>query len=109
MARQAGFGKSGLRKRWPWRAHCAAKCPLSLPRPIPPGSIPSPHPVRGKADESDTLYNTWLEREYYHNSETGENYWVSPSGNYSQTGPDDPGYYATYGNSLIKLTPGYAP
>jgi hypothetical protein len=54
------------------------------------------------------MYNTWLEMEYYHNPQNGENYWVSPSENYSQTGPDGPGYYATYGNSLIKLDPGYA-
>jgi hypothetical protein len=59
-------------------------------------------------EETDTLYNTWLEREYYHNPQTGENYWVSPSENYSNTGPDGPGYYATFGNSLIKLDPGYS-
>lgn len=63
----------------------------------------------GNGDESDTLYNTWLEREYYHNPQNGENYWVSPSEDYSQTGPDGPGYYATFGNSLIKLDPGYSP
>lgn len=61
----------------------------------------------GNGDESDTLYNTWLVREYYHNPQNGENYWVSPSENYSQTGPDGPGYYSTFGNSLIKLDPGY--
>jgi hypothetical protein len=41
-------------------------------------------------------------------SNNGENSWVSPSENYSQTGPDGPGYYGTYGNGRIKLDPGYA-
>jgi hypothetical protein len=80
---------------------------------VPPG--PDPPQLNTKSDsgsnnggEADTLYNTWLEMEYYHNPQNGENYWVSPSENYSQYGPDGPGYYATYGNSLIKLDPGYA-
>ena len=80
---------------------------------VPPG--PDPPELNTKSDsgsnnggEADTMYNTWLEMEYYHNPQNGENYWVSPSENYSQYGPDGPGYYATYGNSLIKLDPGYA-
>ena len=76
--------------------------------PDPPGLNAKRESGTNNGDESDTLYNTWLEREYYHNPQTGENYWVSPSENYSNTGPDGPGYYATYGNSLIKLDPGYS-
>ena len=81
--------------------------PFVPPSPDPPGLNSKPSSRSDEGDESDTLYNRWLEREYYHNPETGENYWVSPSENYSQTGPDGPGYYATYGNSIIKLSPGY--
>jgi hypothetical protein len=84
--------------------------PYVPPAPDPPGlnsksrSSSSSNPE----DESDTLYNRWLEREYYHNPQTGENYWVSPSEDYSQTGPDGPGYYAPFGGNMIKLTPGYS-
>jgi hypothetical protein len=81
--------------------------PMVPAGPDPPelNSKPASH-AGNDSDESDTLYNRWLEREYYHNSETGENYWVSPSEDYQNTGPDGPGYYAKYGNSIIKLTPG---
>ena len=84
------------------------RVPNVPPAPDPPGLNAKPRSGANDSDESDTLYNTWLEREYYHNSQTGENYWVSPSEDYSNTGPDGAGYYAPYGNSLIKLTPGYA-
>ncbi len=114
VMRTAGTGVGG--DVWEKRAAEAMAVARSLrcqvpfvpPAADPPGLNSKPSSNSRESDESDTLYNTWLEREYYHNSETGENYWVSPSENYSQTGPDGPGYYATYGNSLIKLTPGYA-
>jgi hypothetical protein len=32
-----------------------------------------------------------LDKEYYHNSQTGENFWVSPSHDWVQNGPDGPG------------------
>ena len=86
--------------------HC--QVPMVPPSPDPPGLNAKAESPRNDSDESDTLYNTWLEREYYHNSQTGENFWVSPSEDYWNTGPEGAGYYATYGNSLIKLTPGYA-
>ncbi len=76
--------------------------------PDPPGLNAKPEHGSNNGEDTDTLYNTWLERQYYHNPQSGENYWVSPSENYSQTGPDGPGYYATYGGNLIKLSPGYA-
>jgi len=82
--------------------------PIVPAGPDPPGLNAKTEGGSNNGDESDTLYNTWLEREYYHNPQNGENYWVSPSENYSQTGPDGPGYYATYGGNLIKLAPGYA-
>jgi hypothetical protein len=62
----------------------------------------------GEEGESDSLYNQWLDKEYFHNPKSGENYWVSPSSDYQQTGPQGPGYYATYGNDVIKLESGYA-
>jgi hypothetical protein len=62
----------------------------------------------GKGGEDDTLYNRWLDKEYYHNSQTGENYWVSPSQDWVQNGPEGPGYYAQHGNGTVKLDPGYS-
>jgi hypothetical protein len=56
--------------------------------------------------EEDTSYNQWLDKEYYHNPQTGENYWVSPSQDYQKDGPAGPGYYAPFGNSYVKLDPG---
>lgn len=82
--------------------------PIVPAGPDPPGMNAKTGSGSNNGEEADTLYNTWLETEYYHNPENGENYWVSPSENYSQYGPDGPGYYATYGNSLVKLSPGYS-
>jgi hypothetical protein len=114
VMRMAGTGNApGL---WEKRASEAFAVARSLRCQVP--SVPAaadPPELNAKkksgandGEETDTLYNTWLEREYYHNPQTGENYWVSPSENYSNTGPDGPGYYATFGNSLIKLDPGYS-
>jgi len=58
--------------------------------------------------ESNSLYNRWLDKEYYHNPRTGENFWVSPSHDWVQNGPDGPGYYAQDGNNMVKLDSGYA-
>ena len=82
--------------------------PMVPAGPDPPELNSKSGSASNNSDDSDTLYNTWLDMEYYHNSQTGENYWVSPSKDYSQVGPDGPGYYAPYGGNLIKLTPGYA-
>ena len=82
--------------------------PMVPAGPDPPELNSKSSSVSNNSDDSDTLYNTWLEMEYYHNPDTGENYWVNPSKDYSQVGPDGPGYDAPYGNSLIRLTPGYA-
>ncbi len=61
-----------------------------------------------KNREDDTLYNQWLDKEYYHNPRTGENFWVSPSQDWNQNGPQGPGYYAQHANEVIKLDPGYS-
>ena len=58
--------------------------------------------------EEDSLYNQWLDKEYYHNPQTGENFWVSPSHDWVKNGPEGDGYYAQHGNSIIKLESGYS-
>jgi hypothetical protein len=89
--------------------HC--NVPSVPPGPDPPGLNPKPKSKAagdiGKG-EDDTLYNQWLDKEYYHNSETGENFWVSPSHDWVKDGPEGPGYYAQHGNALVKLAPGYS-
>lgn len=82
--------------------------PYVPPAPDPPGLNSKSRSGSNDDEDSDTMYNTWLEREYYHNPQTGENYWVSPSEDYSKTGPEGEGYYVPFGNSMIKLAPGYA-
>jgi hypothetical protein len=114
VMRTAGTGTA--RGMWENRASEAmavarsirCQVPMVPAGPDPPELNSKSGSASNNSDDSDTLYNTWLDMEYYHNSQTGENYWVSPSKDYSQVGPDGPGYYAPYGNSLIKLTPGYA-
>ncbi|MDP9014096.1 MAG: hypothetical protein M3O41_15845 [Pseudomonadota bacterium] len=58
--------------------------------------------------EADPEYNVWLDKEYYHNPRTGENFWVSPSQDWDQNGPQGPGYYAQHANEVIKLESGYS-
>ena len=82
--------------------HC--NVPYVPPAPDPP----SLNAKRSQSGEGDSEYNRWLEKEYYHNPQTGENYWVSPSSDWDQNGPQGPGYYSRNGNDVIKLQPGYA-
>ena len=86
--------------------HC--QVPNVPPAPDPPSLNAKPRRATGDNGEPDTLYNQWLGMEYYHNSQTGENYWVSPSHDWSKDGPEGPGYYAPHGNTIIKLDPGYS-
>jgi hypothetical protein len=58
------------------------------------------------ANGSDAGYNPQLGTEYVHDPGTGENYLVSPSTNWSETGPQGAGYYTTNGNDYTKLEPG---
>lgn len=55
---------------------------------------------------ADAGYNPWLGTEYVTNPDTGQNYLVDPSENWSETGPNGPGYYAQNGNDWVKLQPG---
>ena len=63
---------------------------------------------RNSDDESDSEYSPWLGMETYHDASTGQNYWVSPSSDWNETGPRGPGYYVGAGNDIRKLEPGMA-
>jgi hypothetical protein len=60
------------------------------------------------SSNSESGYNVQLGTEYVHDPETGTNYLVSNADNWSDTGPDGPGYYVITGggNSYQKLAPG---
>lgn len=68
--------------------------------------LSSSSPRRRAAEEGDSEYSPWLGMEHYHDPQTGENYWVSPSTDYQAAGPRGPGYYVGAGNELRKLEPG---
>ncbi|MCZ7566171.1 MAG: hypothetical protein M5U08_22250 [Burkholderiales bacterium] len=61
--------------------------------------------ARRKA-QGDSGYSRWLGMEHYHDGRTGENYWVSPSQDWRESGPQGPGYYVSAGGELRKLEPG---
>lgn len=59
------------------------------------------------ANGDDAGYNPQLGTEYVTDPATGENYLVSPSESWSETGPDGPGYYVPRGGGdYQKLEPG---
>jgi hypothetical protein len=61
----------------------------------------------GSADDRlESTYNQQLGMEYAHDPQTGENYWVSPSADFRNDGPEGPGYYKRSGNDLRRLAPG---
>jgi hypothetical protein len=62
----------------------------------------------GQEGEPDSGYNVWLDKEYFHNPRTGENFRVSPSQDWDQNGAQGPGYYAQHANEVIKLESGYS-
>jgi hypothetical protein len=101
--------------QWKWRGAEASAVARSLRCQAPNvPAAPDPPALNAKkkktADdgESDSLYNQWLDKEYYHNPQTGENFWVSPSQDWVKDGPEGEGYYAQHGNSMIKLESGYS-
>ena len=69
-------------------------------------SGPSASGKARRKGEGDSGYSRWLETENYHDSRTGQNYWVSPSSDWQDNGPQGPGYYARLGGELRKLEPG---
>jgi hypothetical protein len=61
------------------------------------------------ANGDEAGYNPQLGTEHANDPTTGENYLVDPSVNWSETGPDGPGYYVQKGgNDYLKLEPGRA-
>ena len=60
---------------------------------------------RGKG-EGDSEYSRWLGMEHYHDPRTGDNYWVSPSVDWSNNCPEGPGYCVNTGGSVRQLVPG---
>lgn len=61
----------------------------------------------GDPNGTDDGYNPQLGTEYASDPETGDNYLVDPSVNWSETGPDGPGYYVQRGGGdYQKLQPG---
>ncbi len=58
---------------------------------------------RHARDESDeaSSYNKELGMEYAHSEKTGQNYWVSPSTDFTQNGSQGPGFYDSSGNKLL--------
>ena len=69
----------------------------------PPSAGKSP---KGKGN-ADSQYSRWLGMEHYHDSGTGQNYWVSPSTDWNDNGPRGPGYYyLNVGGEQRKLEPG---
>jgi hypothetical protein len=78
-------------------------------RPSEAPSIPTGSRMKSssssKTKKDDYGYNVQLGTEYCHNPRTGENFRVSSS-NWSNTGPDGPGYYGMAGNERIKMAAG---
>jgi hypothetical protein len=61
----------------------------------------------GDPNGTDDGYNPQLGTEYANDPDTGNNYLVDPSVNWSETGPDGPGYYVQRGGGdYQKLQPG---
>jgi hypothetical protein len=74
----------------------------------PARNLPRSSHRSSSGDEGNSQYNPWLGREYYHDRRTGQNFWVSPSQDWSETGPEGAGYYIHNGNDTTKLDSGYS-
>lgn len=71
------------------------------------GSSSSTRSRSGEDDSSGAGYNPQLGTEVVHDPTTGENYLVDPSRDWSETGPNGPGYYAPRGGGdYVQLQPG---
>ncbi len=64
----------------------------------------------GKSDDEDVTmagtYNAQLGTGWVHDPNTGQNYSVDAVKDYSENGPDGPGFYKRNGNDIIKLENG---
>jgi len=110
LMRQAAVALGTWRMRGAEASAVARSMHCNVPNvpaaPDPP--VLNKKPAGGEPGEGDSQYNVWLEKEYYHDPQTGQNYWVSPSSDWSQNGPQGPGYYTKNGNDITKLQSGYA-
>ena len=70
--------------------------------------IPEP-PKKGTKNRRKSADSPWFGTESYHDAKTGQNYWVSPTRDWDETGLEGPGYYIKIGNSARKLKPGLSP
>jgi hypothetical protein len=68
------------------------------------GAVPGS--LAAELEAADSEYSPWLGMEHYHDAKTGQNYWVSPTRDWDETGPQGPGYYTKIGNDTRKLEPG---
>jgi hypothetical protein len=68
--------------------------------------IPEPPKKGNKGQDPRSAASPWFGTESYHDAKTGQNYWVSPTRDWDETGLEGPGYYIKIGNSARKLKPG---
>ena len=110
LMRQAATSLGGWRTRGPEASAVARSMHCNVPSvPAAPDPPSLNHkPKTSASGEQDSEYNVWLEKEYYHDPQSGQNYWVSPSTDWNQNGPQGPGYYTKNGNDITKLQSGYA-
>ena len=79
--------------------------PQQLAQYVPHSGVPDPK--SGGLAEGDSLkdYNSTIGTQYAHDG-AGNNYLLDRASQWSDTGPDGPGYYKGTGVNRVKLTPG---
>jgi len=68
--------------------------------------IPEPPKKGNKGQDLRSADSPWFATESYYDPKTGQNYWVSPTRDWDETGMEGPGYYIKIGSSARKLRPG---
>ena len=103
-------------QEWPRVSEMASAISRSIRCNIPlrPSTADWTSPSSGSREqkrrkEADSEYSQWLGMENYHDSSTGQNYWVSPSTDWNETGPRGAGYYVNIGGEPRKLEAGRYP
>lgn len=87
--------------------NCSAKLVARSSGPDIGGSSSSGSSSKDENGKDDG-YNPQLGTEYVHDPNTGENYLVDPSRDWSSNGPNGGGYYKANGNDYTQLQPGRA-
>lgn len=59
-----------------------------------------------KKEDDGSGYNPWTGTEWVNDPSTGQR-WLVDSSNWSENGPDGPGYYKVNGNDVTRLSPGF--